>query len=48
MGVKDEDINIVVSDTQAYKCAGNAIEVNTIRSIVRSLYKPKKNIYSLF
>lgn len=48
MGVKDEDINIIVSDTQAYKCAGNGIEVNTIRSILRSLYKPKKLKISLF
>ena len=40
-GVKDEDINLINSATQSYKIAGNAIEVNTIRSIIRSLYKPK-------
>jgi DNA (cytosine-5)-methyltransferase 1 len=48
MGVKDEDIEIVVSDSQAYKIAGNGIEVNTMRSILRSLYKPVKNKGSLF
>ena len=48
MGVKDEDIEIVVSDTQAYKIAGNGIEINTMRSILRSLYKPTKNKGSLF
>ena len=42
MGVKDEDIKLVNSDTQSYKIAGNGIEVNTIRSIVRALYKNEK------
>lgn len=42
MGVRDEDINLVNSDTQSYKIAGNGIEVNTMRSILRSLYKNKK------
>jgi DNA (cytosine-5)-methyltransferase 1 len=35
MGMRDEDINIVLSDSQAYKIFGNGIEINTIRSIVR-------------
>ena len=41
MGVKDEDIGLVNSATQSYKIAGNGIEVNTIRSILRQLYNPK-------
>jgi DNA (cytosine-5)-methyltransferase 1 len=36
-GVKGEDINIVVSNTQAYKIAGNAMSVNVLQSIFRSL-----------
>jgi len=40
-GVRYEDIKFVNSNTQSYKIAGNAIEVGTIRSILRSLYKPK-------
>lgn len=40
-GIKEEDINLINSDTQSYKIAGNAIEVNTMRSIVRALYKPQ-------
>lgn len=38
-GVKDEDINLVVSDTQAYKIAGNAISVNVMQYLLKSLYK---------
>jgi DNA (cytosine-5)-methyltransferase 1 len=48
MGMRDEDINIVLSDTQAYKIFGNGIEINTIRSIVRGLYKPVKKLDTLF
>ncbi len=48
MGVKNEDISLVNSATQSYKIAGNGIEVNTIRSIVRQLYKAEKQIDSLF
>ena len=40
-GVKDEDIDLVVSNTQAYKIAGNAISVNVMQSILRSIYKIK-------
>ena len=43
MGVKGEDISICVSDTQARKIAGNGIDVNTLRSVVRSIYKNKSN-----
>lgn len=48
MGVKDEDIYLVNSDTQSYKIAGNGIEVETIRSIIRQLYKPAKAKNTLF
>jgi DNA-cytosine methyltransferase len=48
MGMRDEDINIVLSDSQAYKIFGNGIEINTIRSIVRGLYKPKAKLDTLF
>lgn len=41
MGINKEDISIVVSDTQAYKIFGNGIEVNTMRTLLRQLYKPK-------
>ena len=47
-GVNDEDINLINSDTQSYKIAGNAIEVNTMRSIIRQLYKPTTPKGSLF
>lgn len=47
-GVRDKDINLVNSNTQSYKIAGNAIEVNSMRSIIRALFKPVKNPYSLF
>lgn len=46
-GVKDDDIDLVVSNTQAYKIAGNAISVNVIQSILRSIYKNKsQNLFS--
>jgi len=48
MAVDDCDISLVNSDTQSYKIAGNGIEVNTVRSILRQLYKPVKSVYSLF
>jgi len=47
-GVKDEDIKLINSDTQSYKIAGNAIEVNTMRSLIRQLYKPVKQNNTLF
>ena len=47
-GMRKEDIVIVVSDTQAYKIFGNAIEINCMRSIVRQLYRPVKSVLSLF
>ncbi|QKF72753.1 type II cytosine-specific DNA methyltransferase [Aliarcobacter faecis] len=37
-GVKDEDIKIVVSDTQAYKITGNAISVNVMQYLLKSLF----------
>jgi DNA (cytosine-5)-methyltransferase 1 len=40
-GVKDEDIILSVSDSQAYKIAGNAISVNVMQMILKQLYKPK-------
>ena len=40
-GVKDEDIGLSVSDSQAYKIAGNAISVNVMQMILRQIYKPK-------
>ena len=48
MGMEDCDISLVNSDTQSYKIAGNGIEINTMRSIVRQLYKPVKSSLSLF
>jgi len=42
MGMKDEDIALVNSDTQSYKIAGNGIEINTMRSIICQLYRPAK------
>jgi DNA (cytosine-5)-methyltransferase 1 len=47
-GVKDEDIDLVVSDSQAYKIAGNAISVNVMQSLLRSLYKPVHKKDTLF
>ena len=48
MGMKDEDIALVNSDTQSYKIAGNGIEINTMRSIIKQLYMPVKLKDSLF
>ena len=48
MGVIDIDICLINSDTQSYKIAGNGIEVGTIRSIVRQLYKYVKPVDTLF
>ena len=48
MGMRDEDIVLVNSDSQSYKIAGNGIEINTMRSIIRQLYKPVRNSMSLF
>lgn len=48
MGVKSEDIELVNSDTQNYSIAGNGIEVNTLRSIVRAMYKNEKPKDTLF
>lgn len=48
MGMKDEDIVLVNSNSQSYKIAGNGIEINTMRSIIRQLYKPTKPKDSLF
>jgi len=47
-GIKDQDIKLINSDTQSYKIAGNAIEVNTMRSVLRALYKPTISKGSLF
>lgn len=47
-GLKDEDINLVVSDTQAYKIAGNAISVNVMQELLKSLYKKERSSISLF
>jgi DNA (cytosine-5)-methyltransferase 1 len=48
MGMRDEDIILVNSDSQSYKIAGNGIEINTMRSILKQLYKPVKKVGSLF
>ena len=48
MGMRNEDIILVNSDSQSYKIAGNGIEINTMRSILRQLYKPVKKVGSLF
>ncbi|NQY07706.1 MAG: DNA cytosine methyltransferase, partial [Flavobacteriaceae bacterium] len=40
-GLKDEDINIVVSDSQAYKISGNAISVNVKQQLLCAIYKTK-------
>lgn len=47
-GLKDEDIKLINSNSQSYRIAGNGIEVNTLRSIIRSLYKPTNPKGSLF
>lgn len=47
-GVHDININLVVSDTQAYKIAGNAISVNVMQYLLKSLYKKESTKESLF
>lgn len=47
-GVKDEDINIVVSDTQAYKIAGNAISINVMQYLLKSLFGKSEVNTSIF
>lgn len=47
-GVKDEDINLIVSDSQAYKIAGNAISVNVMQYLLKSLYKQDNKKENLF
>lgn len=42
MGFSD-DFKIVVSDTQAYKQAGNSIVVNVLMAIVKEIYKEQKH-----
>ena len=47
MGIKDEDYykaKKVVSDTQLYKQAGNAIVVNVLEAIFRQLFFPDKTL----
>ena len=43
-----KDINLVVSDSQAYKIAGNAISVNVMQYLLKSLYKKEDTKNSLF
>jgi len=47
-GVKNKDINLINSDRQSYKIAGNAISVNVMQMILRQVYKAQKPKYSLF
>lgn len=47
-GIKEGCIDLVVSDSQAYKIAGNAISVNVMQSLLRSLYKPVSKKDTLF
>ena len=35
----DDDFNIVVSDSQAYKQAGNSIVVNVLEGIIKQIIK---------
>ncbi len=42
-GVKPGDIKLVNSDTQSYKIAGNAMSVNVLQALLRSIYKEKYN-----
>jgi len=42
--VRDEDIKIVVSDTQAYKIAGNAITVNPMMMLLEQIFLKEKKI----
>ncbi|OCL99557.1 Modification methylase HhaI [Aliarcobacter thereius] len=47
-GLKDEDINIIVSDTQAYKIAGNAISVNVMQYLLKSIFERSEIKTSIF
>lgn len=47
-GVKDEDIKLVVSDTQAYKISGNAISVNVMQYLLKTLFVKDLQKDSLF
>jgi len=38
-GLKKEDIELINSDTQSYKISGNAISVNVMQELLKSLYK---------
>ena len=46
--VKDEDIKIIVSDTQAYKIAGNAISVNVMQYLLKSIFEKSEIKTSIF
>ena len=47
-GLRCEDIQLVNSDTQSYKIAGNAISVNVMQMISRQIYKAEKPKDTLF
>ena len=47
-GVEDEDIKIIVSDTQAYKIAGNAISVNVMQYLLKSIFEKSEIKTSIF
>ena len=40
-GINDNDKNIIISDTQRYKCLGNAVTTNVITAIIQNLYEIK-------
>lgn len=46
-GVKDEHINLVNSNTQSYKIAGNAISVNVMEELIKSIYKKDLEVKTL-
>ena len=48
MGMRDEDIVLVNSDTQSYKIAGNGIEINSMCMLIRQIFKPVKLVGVLF
>ena len=39
----DDDLNVVVSDSQAYKQAGNSIVVNVLEGIIKQIVNYKQN-----
>ena len=47
MGDYEDRVKIVVSDTQAYKCASNGIEIRTMMSLIKSIIE-KQSTNSLF